>query len=428
VKNIHYKKMTAVPETIQSIDLQLLRDAPLKNEEIVELTAFICRAESTIEYSEHLQLLNERYDMSLEMRTLPVEVLSLREKFNLRTLYNFYLGLQTEGYHSLIIPTITGYQDDKNAAVYIDLLRQIFTPDLSSDFVKEMLEFLQNSEMDGTGIRAMRLYFLNILHEVSDYAAIPSYIRDFDIDMNELPRLYEREVSPDLPNEYIAEYLLSQLNNYLVIDGIGELEGLTIDQVQTGSDPETDREYTKSVVIDRLERMDPIRREEFVNLFKVDTEDVKDIRENPDLFRVYGPINAYYDTDFSTLTNEEGHPDVSKIFGGARMFTDMQLEYDYEAEMPIDDWFIGYCLECGDRIRSYHHAVREPNLSGGWIGCYCSWDCVRQKIRKEWEASPEYIPDTSPDQYNIHVIRMNLARAVEEDMLKYGIADRDYDE
>jgi hypothetical protein len=419
--------MSSLPESIQSIDLKLLREAPLKNEEIVELVAFISSAENTNAFTEHLQLLNERYDMTLEMRTLPIEVLSLREKFNLRSLYNFYSGLETEGYYSLIIPTITGYQDDKSAAVYADLLRQIFKPDLSGEFVNEILEFINTSEMNGTGIKALQLYFTNILHEVSDYAPIPDYIRDFDIDVNELPRLEEREISSDLPNEYIADYLLTQLNDYLVVDGIGELEGLTISQIQTGDDPDEARDYAKNVIIDRLERMNPLKRDEFVNLFKVDQEDVKDIRENRDIFRVYGPVNPYSDTDYSTLLNEEGNPDVNKIYGGARMFTDMQLEYDYEADLPMDDWFVGYCEQCGLKIRSYFHAIREPYLSGGWMGCYCSEDCLLQKIREEWEASPDYDPDTTPDQYNIYVIRVNLVRTFMNDINEYGIADRDYD-
>src|ERR1700722_11669031 len=82
-----------------SIQIQLIREAPLKNEEIIELIAFICQAESIDPYIEHIITLHNRYDMSVEVRPLEVEVLSLREKFPPRSLRNFYYALGDVGYH-----------------------------------------------------------------------------------------------------------------------------------------------------------------------------------------------------------------------------------------------------------------------------------------------------------------------------------------
>lgn len=411
--------MSTLPTTPGSIDVQLLRNANLKNEEIVELVAFISQAESIDPYREHLQILLDKYDMTLEMRTLPIEVISLREKFNLRSLRNFYRGIETEGYYSLILALINAYQDDKNAAVYADLIKQIFEPDLGPEFVREMLDFMQNSEMDGTGIHALDKYFTNILREIANFAPIPDYIFESTIEVENLLRLKESPVSADLPNDYIADYLLTRLNNYLVLEGVGELDGLTINEIQIGDDPDATREYAKEVVIEKLEKMSAMQREEFLNLFKVDPEDVDEVRADREVFRVYGPVNSYYDTNFANLRDQNGELDVNKIYGGARMFTDMQLEYDYEADLPIDDWFTGYCQECDLRIRAYFHAVREPNLTGGWMGCFCSWDCVRKKIARDTEADP--------DLYNMYVVRVTLTREVEKDMNEIGIANRDYE-
>lgn len=396
--------MSSLPETLSSIQVDLLETAPLKNEEIIELLAFICQAEAIEPYKEHIKVLRNRYDMTLEVsiRTPEIEVLSLREKFNVRSLRNFYVGLEDQGYYSLIAPMATAYQEDKNAAVYAQTLEEVFGVQLDEGFIRDMIDFLENAEMDGIGIVALIRYFRNKLDRVSEYAPIPDYIRDFDIVIRDLPRLQEREISEDLPNDYIADYLITQLDNYAVVE-------------------EEETENAKRALIERLEGMSEVERRAFVNLFKVDEEEVKRIREDRDVFRVYGPVNPFTDLDFSILTTDEGEPDVNVIFGGNRMFTDLSLEWDDETDLPLDDWFRGFCMQCSHRIRAYHHAVREPILQGGWRGCYCSWNCVRRSIELITESSPE----DNPDLHNIMAMQMALTRVVEEDIIERGIADRD---
>ena len=41
-----------------------------------------------------------------------------------------------------------------------------------------------------------------------------------------------------------------------------------------------------------------------------------------------------------------------------------------------DEWFRGYCPICHYRISKACYCARIPLPSGGWYGCYCSWDCV----------------------------------------------------
>lgn len=50
-------------------------------------------------------------------------------------------------------------------------------------------------------------------------------------------------------------------------------------------------------------------------------------------------------------------------------------------------WFKGRCDSCRNYIMDISHALRFPNHNGGWIGCYCCFDCMQKdpphKITKE---------------------------------------------
>jgi len=57
--------------------------------------------------------------------------------------------------------------------------------------------------------------------------------------------------------------------------------------------------------------------------------------------------------------------------------------YDADEEGEDYDWFGGACEVCGMRIKHRHYALRMPELSGGWSGCYCSWKCVTSRANDE---------------------------------------------
>ena len=398
--------MSSVPQTQHSIELGLLQTAPLKNEEIIELLAFICSAEAIAPFAEHVNILRDRYDMTLEVRSIDIEVLSLREKFPMRSLRNYFEAASDQGFYSLIIDAITGYQTDIAGAVYIERLEQVFNVSPDEKFIRDTLRIIDDRNMEGPGINAIRKHYQDLLDKVAEYAPIPKYIHDYDIRINELPRLEEKQISEDLPDDYIAEYLLTQLGNL-------DLGGLSLYIAQ---DDET---TAKEKLTDVIGRMNPNQRTDFINLFKVDPEEIESVRNNRDVFRVYGPVNPFQDTDFSNLFNENGEPDVNIIFGGERLFTSMALEYDYDSDLPAEDWFRNYCLQCSKRIRAYHHAVREPNMTGGWRGCYCSWDCVIKFVELDYEQDPDHL--------NLYAAKVALIREFERQMNEYGIADRDYE-
>lgn len=99
---------------------------------------------------------------------------------------------------------------------------------------------------------------------------------------------------------------------------------------------------------------------------------------NRDLFRLFGPVNVQ-------VADQLQVDDECSNFGGCRMlvcrcFEGSPLSPSTERE---DHWFTGYCDYCLNQIESYRHAVRIPFLVGGWVGCFCSWDCCRRPASLE---------------------------------------------
>jgi hypothetical protein len=401
--------MSTLSDPRSSIEVELLRVQPLKNEEIVELTSFICQAESIDPYIDHIVTLRDRYDMSIEIRPLEVEILSLREKFPLRVLRNFYIAIADVGYHGLVLQVITLYQQDPAASVYLMNLESVFAIQPDEEFVRDTLEVIDKSDMDGPGINAIVHFLEGKLRNISEYAPIPTYIRDFDIDASKLPELQPSDIIDEVNPELIAKYIqerLQGMDQYLEIPS-GESAELVL---------------TKMVSSLPAEQYDDL-----ISKMSLDPEEVKRIQENPDIFRVYGPVNPYPDTDFSALLDDNEEPDVNVIFGGARMFTDLSQEIDPETSVPLDEWFTGYCMQCSRRIRAYHHAVREPGIVGGWNGCFCSWDCVRGAIR---DGQSGFIFDgdaDDPDRLNMYAIQLALTIQMEDKMKEIMIANRDYE-
>lgn len=380
---------------MQSISVEQLREAELTNEEIIELTAYLCSGETAEPFSEQLLLLDEKYDMTLEMRPLAVEVFSLREQFKPRALRNLFVARKDQGYDSLIVPLIVGYQSDPSAAVYARTLSQIFGVEPQEELLRELLLFIRESEMDGPGVLALERHFTAELEKVAEYAPVPSYVKEFSIDKTTLPMLVAKPITKELPNDLIADYFLTQ------IDSVANYEAESAESM-------------KQAIVERLEKMSQAKRDEFIGYFQVDPEEITAIRKNEELFRIYGPVNPFPDTDFSDLKNDDGSSDLGVVYGGARMFLDTSLEWDYEGDEPVMDWFLGYCLQCSKRIRHFYHALRIPNVTGGWRGCYCSFDCVKEFL--------ELDSASDPDTYDVYTIRINLMRVVMEDLERIGIA------
>jgi len=82
---------------------------------------------------------------------------------------------------------------------------------------------------------------------------------------------------------------------------------------------------------------------------KILSKDISEIEKN--YFNLYGPINSIW-----TEKEKNGYEYRMKKFG--------------------EKWFSKSCDKCSKNL-SYETVVRKPVVGGGWDGCYCSWNCVK---------------------------------------------------
>ncbi len=125
------------------------------------------------------------------------------------------------------------------------------------------------------------------------------------------------------------------------------------------------------------------------------------------LFRVFGPSNTQ-------ITDLEGNG-ICSIYGGHRMLLCNEFDDSYLNDEEIDndkilndfEWFTGRCDQCFNPIKYPHYALRKPLQTGGWIGCYDTFNCVKFDV------------PTNTIQYE-------LIEIIEEQILRIGIQDRNY--
>jgi hypothetical protein len=113
----------------------------------------------------------------------------------------------------------------------------------------------------------------------------------------------------------------------------------------------------------------------------ITTESLKSLQDDTEIYQLLGPANPFTDSSMSQLT-----------YGGSRMFISNEFDYDDDME-TIVDWYTGRCQVCLRKINSRFRALRLPRPHGGWIGCYCSFDCVNTALtdKEEREDRPDLV-------------------------------------
>lgn len=432
---------------MESIDLNLLEKAEnLSNEEVLELAILFSQAENIGPYHKHLQTIRKKYDERLEMLSFELQLLRLRDRLSDSELRKVYIGLEDVGYDSLFYDLLTAFQEDPNAGVYLRRLNSAFGYEPNEDECQKALRYISESgepangegnpdpivcqeflpgksqgecqkfmdwvqekrnPMEGPGVSAIERYLVNRLSNISEYAEIPKYVQDFEID---LERISERQVEivdlhPEKEISQIAETLVDSTLNIGLILSNPEFE-----------DP---RAEAIRILSKDLAQLPPEKLEKYLAPFQIDPNQIREIQEDPSLFRVYGPVNPHPEDDFSVLTLREGteiSPDLEKIYGGPRMFISMEYERDNDNDRPLEDWFVGYCYQCLRRIRERHYAIRRALIRGGWLGCYCSSQCVK--------ASIVFDLGTDPDELKIVELEVALNAEIKTLLDNLGILER----
>lgn len=113
--------------------------------------------------------------------------------------------------------------------------------------------------------------------------------------------------------------------------------------------------------------------------------------QEDEIYRILGPSNSPMGY-IGTEGESGGNPCME--YGSCRMLTCQEYRVEYVDEESnnsfYSDWFKGWCSVCSERIAKKHEAVRMPLDHGGWLGCYCSWECVRNDTDEDTVKASTY--------------------------------------
>lgn len=234
-------------------------------------------------------------------------------------------------------------------------------------------------------------FFEDLIMETNDYAPIPPWMVYLN-GKDDLPKASEIKLPeyivpdvPELSNEEAVEVLLSGLNNL----------GIEIEK--------EDLEEGRKLLLGELQVSTQLQKASLLET-EIEKLSLNSLQNDLDYFRVLGPSNPFFNST----------PEQMK-FGGSRMF--LANEFDYTEDDNIEDtptdWFQGFCEQCHLKIRRRWHAIRRPVDSGGWQGCFHSFECLRTDLaERETEKGLPNLP--------VEIMIDNI----EEQIMSIGIIDR----
>jgi len=203
-------------------------------------------------------------------------------------------------------------------------------------------------------------YMKEKIKETSPYAPKPQYVKNYLKEElkteEELYKFADKEskkdiVVKDISNKDAVELLTEGMSQY----------GISLEEM----------EQAKSFLLDKLEDMSKKERKELLKPV-IQNKEESELDSDELLFRTFGPAHPLVDQDLTQNT-------PSSKYGGCRMFLCDLFDYDFEFSY-LADWFTGSCDQCLLRIKHRWYAVRRPRNLGGWEGCYCNFECVRESL------------------------------------------------
>lgn len=156
--------------------------------------------------------------------------------------------------------------------------------------------------------------------------------------------------------------------------------------------------------------------------------------DRADMFRVFGlclPVWGGVDLELRSK-------DPCEMWGGCRHMLCWHNEnYDVDTlDVKFTDpvgqrklaelwWFTGSCQVCALKIEKECYALRMPIETGGFLGCFCSFDCIRERVRSQPHS--DIIEDTYEGAKVVaqaNPNRMYMIDRMEEKYMEFGIWDR----
>lgn len=178
--------------------------------------------------------------------------------------------------------------------------------------------------------------------------------------------LRREDILPSTIDEYIND--IDYLSEYMIT-------GLNLFNFDIESNTKLS---SKQKIKKLLESKTEEERKHILQIFANQERNDK-LNSDPELFLILGPSNPLVGTMYIDNTN------ICFRYGGCRMYHCNCFEYNNEEkeDLPyypnIPTWFKGYCEVCQKEIIKRIYSVRQPLTGGGWLGTYCSWDCLKKK-------------------------------------------------
>jgi hypothetical protein len=241
-------------------------------------------------------------------------------------------------------------------------------------------------------------FLIDRLKQTSDFAPIPKWVKNYHI-----PTWNDKKILGRLPYDIELEIPQTPQLNYELPTPEEALLLMTGGMEYTGLEKNVLSDI-KKLMIDKYK--DSSTDEKIAMVEKsMNTQDQLLATNNPTLFKLYGPNHPEYDSILDPLGNH------CQRYGGCRMHLCQKYQDITESETLIENqyWFTNSCEFCYLGIRKVCHAVRRPLENGGWVGCYCSWKCVRESLS-----------DVDSTLQN------EMINTFENDCIRYGIQDREY--
>ena len=249
---------------------------------------------------------------------------------------------------------------------------------------------------------AIEEFMIAKMEEIAPFQPKPSWVKQFLTDSlpkeNELvdflPILEQKVELPS--NEDAVQLLTSKLYE----------QGISIDNKE-GEEEEKSAKAELRVYLKIATREEKLHLLESILSSESQELVQKELEYYRNLFRFYGPINV------SSIHDDDNNNDDDDNNEYRMFLCDM---YDYDEDYGfIRPWFRGSCDHCHKKIQYSWYAVRSPKPSGGWAGCYCSYECVRNDIDRS---------DESEQSKELNEIIESLINVFELKMNQIGIQDR----
>ena len=134
------------------------------------------------------------------------------------------------------------------------------------------------------------------------------------------------------------------------------------------------REVKKKTVSDEIsEALDVV-----LNSFSNTEANIEDLYKASN--RVFGPVNRIEGSDCISNPNLPGPCRMLECICKEEYYNVFNVIENQIIDKRYNNWFIGKCQICLKKIRDLSHSIRFPEENGGWSGCYCSFDCLKEDI------------------------------------------------